>query len=192
MKAKAIGLALALATWLAATAHADGVPVESRPATNNDTVAAPIASIDSEPPVIQYDLDGPRIGATFLPNGLGVMSQFGWHSENQAAPGSRGPWFLVERVFLIGGVEQSKFIPSGTLVFGVRLPTGFEFGVGPSASIGSSALGGFSTAVVVAAGQTLHYGGIRVPVNVAVAMNHQGYRVTLITGWAIRSLGTRR
>jgi len=76
-------------------------------------------------------------------------------SRNQAAPGSRGPWFLVERIFLIGGVERSEFIPSGTLVFGVRTPEGLEFGVGPSVTIGSL---GASTAIVAAAGQTLRYG----------------------------------
>jgi len=43
---------------------------------------------------------------------------------------------------------------------------------------------------VVACGQTLHYGGIRVPVNMAVAMSQRNginaVRVTLITGWAIK------
>jgi hypothetical protein len=149
------------------------------------TASSPVA--DDEPPVLQYDLSGPRIGVTFMPHGLGPRTQFGWHFENQAAPGTRGPWFLVERIFLIGGVERSEFIPSGTLIFGFRTPGSFEFGVGPSVTIGSL---GTSTAIVVAAGQTLRYGGIRVPLNVALAMSQRqnvtSYRVTLITGWAIR------
>ena len=144
-------------------------------------------AVDTEPPVVQYDLNGPRIGVTFLPNGMGSRSQFGWHFENQTSQGARGPRFLVEQVFLIGGVEKSEFIPSGTLLFGVRTPGGFEFGVGPNITLGPSTL---ATAVVVAAGQTLRYGGIRVPVNVAVAMSQhehvKAFRVTLITGWATR------
>ena len=139
--------------------------------------------------MIQYDLSGPRIGLTVMPDGA-PRSQFGWHSENQAAPGSRGPWFLVERIVLIGGVEKSEFIPTGTLVFGVRTPDGFEFGIGPSISFGPTAV---TTAVVVAAGQTVRYGGIHVPVNMAVAMSQReqvtGVRVTLITGWAIKEPG---
>ena len=145
--------------------------------------------VDSEPSVIQYHLDGPRVGVTFMPNGA-PRTQFGWHAENQAAPGTRGPWFLVERIFLVGGVEKSEFIPSGTLIFGVRTPGGFEFGVGPSLTLGPQ---GFTTAIVVAAGQTFRYGGIRVPINLAVAMSERegvsAFRVTLITGWAIKDRG---
>ena len=144
------------------------------------------ALIDPEPPVIQYHLDGPRIGLTFMPNGA-PRTQFGWHMENQVAPGTRGPWFLVERIFLIGGVEKSEFVPSGTLIFGVRTPSSSEVGVGPSLTIGP---GGITTAIVVAGGQTLHYGGVRVPINVALAISQREHvnsvLVTLITGWAIR------
>ena len=95
-----------------------------------------VAVADTEPAVIQYDLSGPRIGLTLSSEGA-ARSQFGWHSENQAAPGTRGPWFLVERIFLIGGVERSEFIPTGTLVFGVRTPSSFEFGIGPSQTTSS-------------------------------------------------------
>jgi hypothetical protein len=156
---------------------------------HGEPALAPVAPmVEPEPPVIQNDLDGPRIGLTFMPNGA-PRSQFGWHSENQAGPGTRGPWFLVQRIFLIGGVEVGQFIPSGTLVFGVRVPSGFECGIGPSVTLGP---GGITTAVVVAAGQTLRYGGIRVPVNVALAMAHNqrentnAFRVSLISGWAIK------
>lgn len=168
-------------------------PVMAQPA---DTVVTPFDGpwhdftglpADTDPPVVQYQLDGPRVGLTFMPNGA-PRTQFGWHAENQAAAGSRGPWFIVERIFLIGGVEKSEFIPTGTLVIGVRTPGGFECGLGPSVSIGTY---GFSSSIVVAAGQTLRYGGIRVPINLALAMNNRegetAVRVTLITGWAIKS-----
>ena len=173
-------LGLAASTVVAQTADTLETPPVGPPPVPVGAVA------DTEAPVIQYDLSGPRIGATFMPNGIS-RSQFGWHVENQASPGTRGPWFLVERVFLVGGVERNQFIPSGTLVFGVRTPSSVEFGIGPSVTFGPQAV---TTAVVVATGSTLRYGGIHVPVNLAVAMSQRdhvsGFRVTLLTGWAIK------
>jgi hypothetical protein len=141
-------------------------------------------AVAPEDQVIQYNLSGPRIGATFAPNGS-ATSQFGWHTEHQASPGNRGPWFIVEKIFLIGGLEANRFMPSGTLVFGIRMPNSFEFGVGPSATLGGYQF--FNTAIVVAAGQSFRAGGIRIPVNVAMAINRFGEnRYTLMTGWAIK------
>jgi hypothetical protein len=172
-------MGLAASPVMAQTADDSGAPLMEPP------TAATRAAPDREPPVLQYDLNGPRIGVTFNP--LGTRSQFGWHFENQASPGTRGPWFLVERILLIGGVERGEFIPSGTLIFGVRTPSSSEVGVGPSLTIGP---GGITTAIVVAGGQTLHYGGVRVPINVALAISQREHvnsvLVTLITGWAIR------
>lgn len=176
-------LGLAATPVTAQTADTSGTsPAESFAAAR--TTAPP--AFDTESPVTQYYLDGPRVGMTFMSNGE-PRSQFGWHAENQASPGSRGPWFLVERVFLVGGVERGEFIPTGSVIFGFRTPDSFEFGIGPSVSVGA---GGFSSAVVLAAGRTLRYGGIRVPLNVALALSERGgttaTRVTLISGWAIK------
>jgi len=169
-------------------------PVQAQTSDMADTarIAPVVPSLATRPatgaesPVQQFYLDGPRVGVTFLKDGS-ARTQFGWHSENQATPGSRGPWFLVERVILIGGVERSEFIPTGTVVFGVRTPSSFEFGIGPSLTISAQ---GASTAVVLAAGQTLYYGGVRVPINVALAVSQRdgqsAVRVTLISGWAIK------
>lgn len=140
--------------------------------------------VSSEPPVLQHNLSGPRLGATFGSQGM-PRSQFGWHFEHQAAPGSRGPWFIVERVLLIGGMESNAFYPSGTLIFGMRLPSSAEFGVGPSLTLGGPR--GVGTAVVIAAGRSFRTGGVRIPVNLAVALQTAGpARVSLMTGWAIR------
>ncbi len=144
------------------------------------------ARLDRSERVYKYDLSGPRIGATFAPDGT-ALTQFGWHFESQASPSPRGPWFLVEKVFLIGGVEANMFVPNGTLVFGLRLPSSFEFGVGPSVTLNMSR--GFQSGIVAAAGHSFRVGGIRVPVNVACAWQRGGeQRWTLITGWAIRDL----
>jgi len=143
------------------------------------------SSFDRSERVYQYDLSGPRLGATFAPDGS-VMTQFGWHFENEASGSPRGPWFIVEKVFLVGGLDQSMFVPNGTLVFGMRLPGSFEFGLGPSVTLNDR---GFNSGIVVAAGQSFRAGGIRVPVNVACAWQRGGEaRWTILTGWAIRDL----
>ena len=143
-----------------------------------------VAPADTEPPVLQYDLSGPRAGVTISPNG-DARSQFGWHMEHQASPGTRGPWFVVETVLLVGGVEYRTFVPNGTLIFGFRLPSGYEFGIGPSLTIGGPT--SFRSSLVVAGGRSFRVGGIRVPVNLAVAADKDGARYTFVTGWAIRN-----
>ncbi|HYM82345.1 MAG TPA: hypothetical protein VEY91_13155 [Candidatus Limnocylindria bacterium] len=173
-----------------AAAQTQGTPTaaqtpDAEPAAQASAATLPPeAPIDAELPVLQYDLSGPRLGATFAPDGT-ARSQFGWHLEHQAAPGTRGPWFIVEKVFLVGGMESDAFIPSGTLIFGLRLPNSFEFGVGPSATLGGSSF--LNTAIVVAAGHSFRVGGIRIPVNLALAVERRGEnRLSLVTGWAIR------
>ncbi len=133
--------------------------------------------------VRQYDLSGPRAGITMSRDGR-ARSQFGWHFEHQATPATPGPWFVVETILLAGGVEDRVFVPSGTLVFGMRLPNGYEFGIGPSASLGGPRF--LNSSLVVAAGRSFRFGGISVPVNLAVATDHNGSRFSIITGWAIR------
>jgi hypothetical protein len=139
---------------------------------------------DPDERVYRYDLAGPRLGATFAPSG-DAITQFGWHFESQAGPSRRGPWFIVERVFLFGGLENNRMIPNGTLIFGMRLPSSFEFGVGPSVTLFGPR--GLNSGIVAAVGHSFRAGGIRVPVNLAVASERGGeVRWTLVTGWAIR------
>jgi hypothetical protein len=148
------------------------------------TMEEPTAANDPEESVVQYDLAGPRIGATFAPDGT-ARSQFGWHFENQISPGKYGPSFIIEKVFLFGGMENSQFIPNGTLLFGMRTPSSFEFGVGPSLTYGLHR--GVNTGVVAAIGHSFRAGGIRIPVNLAFTGDREGnHRWTLVTGWAIR------
>lgn len=136
----------------------------------------------TEAAVPQFDLSGPRVGMIFLPSGA-PRSLFGWHVEHQASASRRGPWFVVETVFMFAGIEDHVIAPSGSLVFGVRMPSGYEFGVGPSASLGPR---GGSTGVVIAAGRSYRFGGVRVPVNLAVSLNRGGQTVSVSTGWALR------
>jgi hypothetical protein len=131
----------------------------------------------------QYNLSGPRLGVTFAPDGS-ATSQFGWHFEHQIEAGERGPSLLVESVVLVGGVEQHRFIPNWTLIFGMRTPGGFEFGLGPSLTLGTAY--GYSTGVVAAAGRTFRISGVQIPLNLAYAFDKNGERISVITGWAIR------
>src|ERR1043165_4728094 len=145
-------------------------------------------TVGMEPAVPQFDLSGPRVGVTFLPSGT-ARTLFGWHLEHQAGAGRQGPWFLVETIFFVSGIEHEGFVPSGTLVLGARLPNGYEFGIGPS--FAGSGLGA-SSSVVLAAGRSYRFGGVRVPVNVALSMNGRGQRFSVSTGWAIRQSKTER
>jgi hypothetical protein len=136
-----------------------------------------------EPDAHELDLRGPRIGVMVLPEGS-PRSLFGWHFEHQAGVRGRGPWFVVETIFLVSGIEDHMILPSTSLVFGIRAANGYEFGIGPSLSIGPA---GDNTALVIAGGRSFRFGGVRVPVNIAIATAREGQRISIVTGWALRA-----
>jgi hypothetical protein len=180
--------ARALTCAIVAAASLAGLTRQAAAQESVEPVPTSATTFDTAETVIQHDLTGPRLGVTFLPEGL-VRSQFGWHFENQVRSAT-GPTFVVEKVILVGGIEDDAIFPSFTLVFGMRSRDGYEFGLGPSAGVGP---GGFSTAIVLAAGQSFRFGGIRMPVNLAVALDKEGEnRVSLVTGWAIRAKPVER
>lgn len=178
---------------LAPSARAAGTNVDS-------TVSppAPAAARGFEPVrFVERDLSGPRVGFTVASgsdrayrslrdNDMGrVVSQFGWHFEHQVAPGGGGPQLITEFVPLFGGVEYGKLVPSFTAAIGVRLPSGAEFGVGPSFTL-ANAQGQARSGLVLAGGRTVDYGGVSIPFNLAVSLNRDGTRVTALVGYAIR------
>jgi hypothetical protein len=138
---------------------------------------------------------GPRMGLMMAPgdgaiarrlkdHGLGsVVSQFGWQFERRIVPFGGGPQLVTEAIPLFGGVEYGKFVPSLTLVMGVRSPSGYEFGMGPSFTVTSAT--GINAGLVLAAGKSLNYGPVCIPLNLAVSTNPKGTMVTLIAGYAI-------
>ncbi len=148
-------------------------------------------------------LSGPRFGMTYVTGdgelyktlereGMGrTLSQFGWHFEHQVIPEGGGPQFVVEFVPMIAGVEYGKFIPSGTLAMGVRLPSGVEFGMGPNLILTKDDYDEpeVNTALVMALGKSFGYGGVSVPINLAYATNPDGNRISLIIGYAIAQVG---
>lgn len=151
----------------------------------------------------ERNLSGPRLGITFIPGaedeelvralkskGIGrVISQFGWHFEHQLTPHGGGPSFVIEWIPLVAGVEYGKFIPSLTLALGIRLPNGFEFGLGPNVlatkAITDKSEDVFSTALVLAVGKSFDFGGVSIPVNLAYVKSPMGARIGLIFGYAI-------
>lgn len=149
---------------------------------------------DDRPAIQQLKLSGPRFGVTTFTGDVAkgrqalgksrFMTQFGWQAETQILATESGHQALIEWVFLLGGVEQSETNLSGALIAGYRLPNGVEFGVGPNVSF-SSMTDDFTTSMLLAAGITLPFGEIRLPLNVAVAMAEGGPRITTLVGWVI-------
>lgn len=139
----------------------------------------------------ERNLSGPRFGITILGGDLTandelenvdigrVISQFGWHAESQIVPEGGGPALVLQTVMMAGGVEYGTLIPTLSAFIGMRFPSGAEFGVGPTLSV-------TGTALAVAAGQTFDYSGVSIPLNVAVAANTSGVRVSFLLGYAIR------
>lgn len=139
-------------------------------------------------------LDGPRLGVTFVPgnttlaqqlkdNGMDrTLSQFGWHFEYQVTPDGGGPLFLIEFIPLLAGVEYGTLIPSASLAMGIRFIDGFEFGMGPNLILTDK---GPKTALVIAVGKSLDYGGVNIPLNLVVTKNPDGLRTSFIFGYAI-------
>lgn len=153
-------------------------------------------SLVDEVPVsfAERNLGGPRLGISYVTgsgslahelkkNGFGrLLSQFGWHFEYQVIPEGGGPQFVIQLVPLISGVEYSKIFPTTTLAIGVRMPNGIEFGMGPNVLLAGS----FRTALTIAVGKSFNYGGVSIPINLALTTNPEGQRVSLIVGYAIR------
>jgi hypothetical protein len=141
------------------------------------------------------NLGGPRIGLTFIPgngelaqtledHGIGrVISQFGWHFEHRVIFHDDGPAFVLEFIPMLGGVEYATVIPSLNFMTGIRFPSGFEFGMGPNVAFGGK--NGVSSALTVAVGKTFDYGGVSIPLNLALVTNPSGNRLSLIVGYAI-------
>lgn len=129
---------------------------------------------------------GPRFGVTMLSGHLAdslskegvtpLISQFGWQIEHQFLMSQDGPAALIEVVGLIGGVEQSKFLPSVSVLFGLRMPNGAELGVGPNLAAHQSAL-------VLAGGMDVRYDALHFPLTLAIVPAKSGTRVTALVGF---------
>jgi hypothetical protein len=165
-------------------------PVAPLPAPQQVKVAAPPQP--EEPAPYQMKLNGPRFGVTYITEGKltrrlaeefdatsPVISQFGWQFETQIFNIEGGPTGLVEFVPLIGGLDQGAFLPSASLMFGLRGESGMELGFGPNISPAG-------TGVVLAAGTSFTSGNVHFPVNFAVVPSKDGARFSLMFGFNYR------
>jgi len=148
----------------------------------------------------ERNLSGPRLGVTYV-MGQGelwqdldrqemgrTISQFGWHFEHQIVPRGGGPQFVMEAVPLVGGVEYGKIIPGITLAMGIRFPSGYEFGIGPNATIVNPTDAAIKTrtALAIAIGRNFSYGGVNLPLNLVLITSPRGQRLAFIVGYAIQ------
>ena len=159
-------------------------------------LAVPVAAQEAGPPppaprvdTRPVHLGGPRVGVTMLTGELAdrvseeldagpFISQFGWQFENQLFTTDRGLSGVTEWVLLVGGLEQSVVLPSGTFLVGLRSRGGAEIGFGPNVSAAGAAY-------VLGAGVTFRYGELQFPLNASVAMSKEGPRISLLTGFSI-------
>jgi hypothetical protein len=144
------------------------------------------------PPVAErVRLSGPRFGVTYLGGAIvdslaahdidvsPVITQFGWQFERLIFTGETGLSAVTEWVVLVGGLEQSTFLPSVSWLVGLRGARGAEFGVGPNVSLAG-------TALVIAGGFTTRAGALNLPINVAVVPSKIGTRVSMLVGFTTR------
>ena len=133
------------------------------------------------------ELSGPRFGFTIITGDLAktmkddhdlnpFITQFGWQSETRFFSVPDGPIGIAESIFLIGGLEQGVFLPSLSLVVGLRGANGAEIGIGPNISISGAAY-------VIGGGITKSIGQLNIPVNLSVVLSGEGPRISLLIGF---------
>ena len=143
-------------------------------------------------------LVGPRMGMSFVvptndkvekrldENGVdNLISQFGWQFEWLLEPKYTGPAFVIELIPLIGGVEYGTCIPSLSFVMGIRMPKGFEFGMGPMAAFTGDLENPVGSSLVMAVGKSLNFNGVNIPLNLALTTRPDDHRVSFIVGYAL-------
>ena len=164
------------------------------PASPKAMPVTPVAEAPQpeEPAPYQMKLNGPRFGITYITEGKlterleeefdatsPLITQFGWQFETQIFNIEGGPAGLVEFIPLIGGLDQGAFLPSASLMFGLRGSEGFEFGFGPNISPAG-------TGVVLALGTSFTSGNVHFPLNFAVVPSKEGTRLSLMLGFNYR------
>ena len=148
--------------------------------------------------------EGPRIGATYINNGTvrdylegenksPIITQFGWQFETRLFTADDGTSALLEFVPLIGGFDQGLFLPSISILTGIRNATdakmSLEFAVGPNFSITRNweNKAAPSIGLVIAVGTSIKKSNINFPINLvfvpSVGEKHDGKDYE--TGWKL-------
>src|SRR6478735_10145013 len=90
-----------------------------------------------------YKKSGPRVGCTYVGEGsssqwindigkVPFISQLGWEIEARIFSTESGIAAMAECYFLMGGMEQGLFLPTGALLIALRESEGREFAIGPN------------------------------------------------------------
>ncbi len=156
-----------------------------------------VAAVDASAQGLQrppdtVDLAGPRVGVTFLSDGIReqlrggsnrmiepAITQFGWQKEKRFLSSPDGFTGVTEFVALVGGMEQGMFIPSFNWLVGVRTAEGVEFAAGPN-------LTPWGAGIAAAAGVTFKAGNLNIPLNFAAVRSQSGVRVSMLMGFNAR------
>ena len=148
--------------------------------------------------------EGPRIGATYVDYGTvrdyldsenksPVITQFGWQFETRLFTAEDGTSALLEFIPLIGGFDQGLFLPSISILTGLRNATdakmSLEFAVGPNFSITRNWEKEVAPSIglVIAVGTSIKRSNINFPINLvfvpSVGEKHDGKDYE--TGWKL-------
>lgn len=133
---------------------------------------------------MSYNLTNAHLLKKALHTDVPIMRQFGWQFEWETYPLSGGPAFVFGIVPFFSGVEYGYFIPSINTIIGIRLPSGYEFGMGPNIVIGMNDRA-FSTSITLAVGKTFNFNGVYLPFNLAYVTGKYGSRLSFIFGYAL-------
>ena len=145
----------------------------------------------TQKPPQEMSLSGPRLGITFLSDGvrdtlaennlnLGfAISQFGWQQEKRFLSSPTGWTGVTEFVVLLGGIDQGTVIPSASWLVGMRTSKGVEFAAGPNITPAGAGL-------AIAGGITFRTGNLNIPLNLAVVPSKSGARVSMLVGFNSR------
>ena len=145
---------------------------------------------DSIPVMRTVETSGPRVGITYISGPRAMarlaendlaqwMSLFGWHFEQIVRPQRGGPALVTQEILLVAGLDQGTAVPSLSFLVGIRTPGGWEFGVGPN-------LSPVGTGLVVGVGKSLRYGGVTIPLNLALVTSKGALRTSFVVGYAVR------
>jgi hypothetical protein len=148
--------------------------------------AAPDATAEPAGPGYR-SFTGPRLGLTLITGETADklrkdfeagpwISQFGWQWETRFMTVEGGVTGVTEFVLLAGGMEQGVFLPSLSMLIGLRGPGGLEFGLGPNLSLAGAGY-------VLALGATKTSGKLNFPVNLSAALGRKGARISLLFGF---------
>lgn len=152
--------------------------------------------------VIITNLSGPRMGFLFvtgdsyddLKNNTDVsyplLSMFGFQFEQKYFSQKEGFSGIIEFIPAIIGVDQGVWLPSFSLLIGVRTPGAWEWALGPNA-VGTFEWAdnySFHTGMTIAFGKNIQSGGLNIPLNVALVYGKYSTRLSVTFGFNTQSL----